>query len=269
MEERIVCEVCRADLALPEGMEGVICPFCGAICWRGGQEPPGWDDGLPFPPLPGFEDKRRAAPVREIADSWEEIFAAIADGTYEERYEIGDVKALDLGPEGVVYMQIAAFGADDLTEGAGKAPITWISRELLGTRRRMNPPAMGAIGGWSKSELRAWMNQELTALIPEEVRGHICTVVKGQEAVDSDGRECWQATRDRLWIPSFEEIREYAKLFLDMNYIEKMRADGTNGSWWLRSAYDAGAYSAVRGDGRSFAVEAEECCGVCLGFCTK
>lgn len=73
----------------------------------------------------------------EIEDSWEEIFAAIDDGTYKVKYSVGNYKPLDLGTEGIVNMQIAAKDTDELSDG-GLAPVTWISKELLVTNRRMN-----------------------------------------------------------------------------------------------------------------------------------
>ncbi len=74
-----------------------------------------------------------------ITDTWEEIFAAEADGSYKERYNIGDTKIIDLGPEGNVCMQIIGFDVDDLADGSGKAPISWLSEQLLATSHRMNP----------------------------------------------------------------------------------------------------------------------------------
>ena len=75
--------------------------------------------------------------------SWEGVLARIDNGTYATEYAIGDTIPLDLGNEGVVNMQIAAFDADDLADGSGKAKITWISKELLATSHRMNPALVG------------------------------------------------------------------------------------------------------------------------------
>ena len=77
--------------------------------------------------------------VAEITDSWDEILAAVADGTYAAKYKVGNYKPLDLGSEGIVSMQIAAKNKDALADGSGTAPITWISKELLNTSHRMNP----------------------------------------------------------------------------------------------------------------------------------
>ena len=70
-----------------------------------------------------------------INDSWEDIIASVNDGTYKSKYKIGDTKSMDLGSEGVVEMQIAAFDADELADGSGTAAITWISKQLLMLRR--------------------------------------------------------------------------------------------------------------------------------------
>ena len=74
-----------------------------------------------------------------IKDSWEQIIASIHDGTYKEKYRVGDTKSLDLGRDGIVEMQIAAFDADERADGNGPAAITWISRQPLKTEHRMNP----------------------------------------------------------------------------------------------------------------------------------
>ena len=78
------------------------------------------------------------APEDTISDTWEEILQHVSLGDYATRYSVGDTKNLDLGSEGIVNMQIAAFDTDDKASG-GKAAITWISEQLLKTSHRMNP----------------------------------------------------------------------------------------------------------------------------------
>ena len=47
-------------------------------------------------------------------------------------------------------MQIAAFDADELADGSGKAAMTWISKQLLKTEPDMsNPGNPGIVGGGS------------------------------------------------------------------------------------------------------------------------
>lgn len=100
-----------------------------------------------------------------ITDSWEEIIASTKDGTYKDRYSIGDTKTIDLGTEGKVNMQIVAFDADDLADGTGKAPITWISEQLLATNRRMNQQLVTNYGyregnGWGDYHYATSPNQD-------------------------------------------------------------------------------------------------------------
>ena len=75
-----------------------------------------------------------------ISDTWSEIIANVSNGTYSTKYHIGDTKKIDLGTEGEVIMTIVGINADDLADNSGKAPITWISKQLLKTDHRMNPP---------------------------------------------------------------------------------------------------------------------------------
>lgn len=92
--------------------------------------------------------------VAEITDTWEQIFAAIADGSYKTKYKIGNYKAIDLGTEGTINMQIAAKDKDTLADGSGAAPITWISKELLKTSHRMNP---SLVTSYNTSTKASWV----------------------------------------------------------------------------------------------------------------
>lgn len=91
--------------------------------------------------------------IAEITDSWEAILAAVADGTYKTKYSVGDYKALDLGAQGTINMQIAAFDADPLADGSGNAPISWVSKELLASTHRMNP---SLVTNYTYPEVPSW-----------------------------------------------------------------------------------------------------------------
>jgi len=81
-----------------------------------------------------------AEPEHTITDTWAEIFQHIALGDYATRYSVGDTMSLNLGAEGYINMQIAAFDTDVLaSDSTRRAPITWISEQLLNTYKRMNP----------------------------------------------------------------------------------------------------------------------------------
>ena len=233
----------------------------------------------------GDSKKAHVGADGEISDSWPEIFKAIDSGEYKKRYAIGNTKALDLGPEGVVHMQIAAFDTDERADGKGKAPITWISRELLKNGRRMNPKleekkgffkttyvvGTGSIGGWEKCELRAALQKEVFPLVPAEVRERIREVSKQHDAYNERGNKFRQTTHDRLWIPSREEVFDggYGKLFVGDSSRKKKKVGSSSASWWwLRSASITYNVSNVYTDGSTSYYTAGNSGGLALGFCT-
>ena len=222
--------------------------------------------------------------VKEITDSWEEIIKSINNGTYRYKYQIGNYKPLSFGKLGTVNMQIAAFDADELADGSGKAPVTWISKEIL-TQHRMNLKT--AVGGWEYSEMRKFLEDEIRPLIPETVRSAIKTVKKYTFTYNfkntftynfKNGREQKNGvTEDALWIPSLKEIfndfseDEASAVYYNVlfsNDALRVKTYNKNAAWWwLRSAnytstfyyvYTAGSY------GNSYAGYTG---GVALGFC--
>ena len=219
--------------------------------------------------------------VVEITDTWEQILAAVADGTYSTKYKVGNYKPLDLGNEGTVNMQIAGFNKDTLADGSGTAAISWISKELLATSQRMNPAragdsgnyteGTGAIGGWEKSELRSVLKGTIKPLIPESVRNAIKSVSKTQPAYGTNGKSFSQTTEDDVWLPSRIEVfyGTYKALFPDDASTKKYRQDETRASWWwLRSGGATEEFDGVSGYGGISSNRAQYRNYVVLCFCT-
>lgn len=220
----------------------------------------------------------------EISDSWEEIISYCNDGTYPKRYQVGAYKPLDLGSEGTVNMQIAGFDKDTLANGSGTAAITWISKELLTTIKRMNPSlegssgdyteGTGAIGGWEKCEMRTYLKTTIKPLIPETLGNGIREVIKTQPAYNSAGSIFTQITTDNVWLPSYDEMfgssSLYYPLFEDTNANRIKYKAGTTRtySWWLRSAVSDDVFYGVFSDGSTNYVSPNYTSGVVLGFCT-
>lgn len=231
-----------------------------------------------------------------IADtySWAGVAANIADGSYASVYKVGDLVPLDLGSEGVVNMQIAAFDADDLADGSGKAPISWISEGLLKTARRMNPELVsngggtyqegtGTIGGWGSSELRTYLNETILPLISEDVQAMIHTVTKYSDSIDTSGASVDSAvTEDDVWIPSWREIgggtshetvgATYTGLFSSSSKLIKKKHNSSSAAgWWLRTMNNTGYAYGVDSDGTInpyFAPDDAYFKYIALGFCT-
>ena len=208
-----------------------------------------------------------ALEVAEITDSWDTILAAVSDGTYRQKYKVGNYKPLDLGSEGTVNMQIAGFDKDNLADGSGKAPITWISKELLATSHRMNPTDKS--DDWEMCEMRTYLKETIKPLIPTEVRTVIKTVSKTQEAFSSESL----TQSDDVWIPSSEELYMYGSpyktLFPDNPYLKKHKVGSEKYIWWHTRTSCAGrsTYYSVNDDGGENYYNYGSG-GVALGFCT-
>ena len=214
--------------------------------------------------------------VKEITDSWEEIIKSINDGTYRYKYQIGNYKPLSFGKLGTVNMQIAAFGADELSGGKGKAPVTWISKEIL-TQHRMNVKT--AVGGWEYSEMIKFLYDEIRPLIPKTVRSAIKTVKKYTYTYRyENGRQLKNGiTEDALWIPSIQEIfgdfsegeasAVYYNVLFSNNALRVKTYNKNAAWWWLRSAFNYASFSYVYTDGSSNFSNASYTGGLVLGFC--
>ena len=220
--------------------------------------------------------------------TWDDVIAATKNGKYKN-FEIGAMKELDLGSEGIVHMQIVGIDVDDLADGSGKAPLTFISKELLNTSHRMNPAktpssapydeSTGSIGGWEKCEMRTYLKTSIKPLIPENVRNAIVNVTKFSDIYDTSGTKVLNSvTTDDAWIPSASEIfggtsfetlgHVYSDAFTDANSRKKFKVEASSANrWWLRSASGSSNFYYVISSGNIGTNVANGPYGVALGFC--
>lgn len=218
--------------------------------------------------------------------TWDQIIASTQTGKYHT-FEVGAMKELNLGSEGIVHMQIVGIDADDLADGSGKAHMTFISKELLETSHRMNPAktpssapydeGTGSIGGWEKCEMRSYLKETIKSLIPENVRNAIKNVKKYSNAYNASGTLATNVlTEDDLWIPSYREVfggitcetsgPAYA-VFSDANSRKRAKPSASYSSYWhLRSAYSASYFWGIKGNGDTSYSAAGDY-GITIGFC--
>lgn len=218
--------------------------------------------------------------------NWNDIIIATRTGKYKN-FVVGDTKEISLGTEGVINMQIVSIDVDDLADETGKAPLTFISRELLLTSHRMNPAlspssppytnATGAVGGWNRSEGRSYLATNILPLIPQTIQDAIKTVTKHSNAYNTSGSLVENdATDDKLWIPSYREIfgddtcETTGPVYDIFDNIENRRKQKPGGSsavvWFLRSARDVGYFWAVKANGETTYSTAGDY-GIAVGFC--
>lgn len=217
-------------------------------------------------------------PVRqagEISDSWEEIIAAIEDGTAQHKYSIGAMKELDLGELGVIHMQLAGFNLDERSDGQGKAPTTWIAKDLIGKLCIMG--LLDSTGGlnnkeeWRSSSLRNYLKDGVLFAIPISIRKKMIYVNKEQKSLQGYFDLSSQTTEDILWIPDYDEVfgKEalYYDLFQDNSDSRIRKLEGEAYFWWLRSPIDQDTYRCVDNNGRTSTSLANKEGGVLIGFC--
>lgn len=212
-----------------------------------------------------------------ISDSWEEIIAAIANNTYKTKYAVGDSKAVDLGDQGVIVFQIAAFDADPLASGSGTAAITWVAQRLLVTTKQMNSSSTSANGYPASNVLRPYLINTILPRFPEVLRNNMQEVTKYSYNKTTSGDI---TSTEKLCIPSYREVfggtnleshgPVYSGLFTNQMSRIRRRYGYTSGdAWWLRSAHKSDnayfkgviTYGADSGD-----TNARYPAGVCLEF---
>lgn len=104
--------------------------------------------------------------------------------------------------------RIIGIDHDDLTDGSGKAGLTFLTISH-GIYSRMNSTNSNA-GGWKKSELRAKMNSgEIWNLMPSEFRDKVKAVTKLTNNIGGNDENCTvTTTSDKLSLLSYSEIVE-------------------------------------------------------------
>lgn len=207
-----------------------------------------------------------------ISDTWAQIFAAESDGTYKSKYKIGDTKVLSVNNEDV-YMQIVAMDVDELSDGSGKAKITWLMKNQLSTTHNMNSTATTE-GGWASTAMRSWLRDTILPTIDSTVRSQIKEVTKTYKDY---GTSSVLSIADTVWIPSHREIfnsssyEDSGVIYSDVFASASDRIKYRNGSatiWWLRSAYSSTNFRIVYDNGSEYLNGANFSYGVVLGFCT-
>ena len=174
-------------------------------------------------------------------------------------------------------MEIVGIDVDDRADGNGKAGLTWISKDLLKTRRRYHS-SMTCGTGWVDSELRTYLNDTIYSIIPDVIKTAIIPVTK-TSVISSDGSTI--VTTDALWIPGYREVGGQSTKYEQTGpaYTNKFVASadrkktllGVYNEWWLRSLYNSSNALTVGTTGtpgmNSSIYSSTK--GVALGFCTN
>jgi len=209
-----------------------------------------------------------------VSDSWAEIIAASANGTYASKYNIHDTKTLTYGSTSVV-MELVAKDTDVKANSEETAHMTWMVKNFK-TTHRMNKSRTTA-GGWPSIEMLTWLEgSDVFGAFPSELKSAIVSVQKTYYDNDDSSTK---TTTNTIWIPSSREVCltgsylketsgvQYSSVFSDSASRIKYDSSGSANTWWLRSAYSGTAFVSVNSSGGGTSSIATSANGVVFGFC--
>ena len=216
----------------------------------------------------------------EITDTWEQVISATQDGTYATKYHLHDYKTIDMGAEGTITYEIVGIDKD-VKENGDVVPLTFLAKQALATKHRMNPDysagtsGTGCLGGYPASEMKTYLDTTIKALLPEVVRTNLTPVVKQSIGFTASGEVFTEMSSvETIWIPSTREIFGiYESTGPVYSPSTRIRYNDNNPIfWWLRSGFfdggdGAGIFRSVGVGGGDSGDGASHAGGVVPGFC--
>ena len=179
-----------------------------------------------------------------ISDSWEEIIANCDNGIYASKYQVGDLKTIDVGSEGPVQMQIVAIDTDLLaSDNTKKAPITWISKQLLKTYKAMHGTSSSYLSDWANCDMRTYLRGTVLPMLPSVVQNGIKEVTKYTCKRTGPTTYTTVSATENIWLPSYREVSnatsncetsgvQYNSIFTDNASRVKSKVGNNAYYWW-------------------------------------
>ena len=221
--------------------------------------------------------------VSFASDSWNTIAANVRSND-TINYHVGDTKEIDLGSLGTHTVRIA--NKSECTNGETSETACGFVVEFVDiiTKQKFNSTKTN-VGGWKDSELRTYINDTIYKSLPSDLQ-NVITTTKVISGHGSTSGETNFETQDKLYLLNAQEVwstnnRDTSvgtSKQLDYYKNQGVTADnydgaikqynGSNSSWWLRSAItgSAGSFLYVRNDGGWAGVYADYSDGVSPAF---
>lgn len=209
--------------------------------------------------------------------SWSEIGAVCDAGLHNTLFSVGDSKMIEVNSEEIT-LEIGDFNHDNLASG-GKAPISLLFRDLMGSTRQMNSSNTNS-GGFPDSDMYEWLNGDFFNSLPADLRPLIKTVNKVTSA--GGGNSILETDAMKVWLLSVTETGtsySYAASGEGTRYpVFTTKADrvkrlangvGEAEGWWTRSPgtnYTT-YFCYIASNGAASHDMASLSFGVCAGFC--
>ena len=215
-------------------------------------------------------------------DSWSTISANVKSGN-TSKYKVGDTKEVDLGTFGTHTVRIANK-SECTTETSETACEFVVQFADIITKQQFNSTNTNK-GGWKDSELRTYVNGTIYNALPSDLQNVITTtkVISGHG--NTSGETNFE-TQDKLYLLNAQEVWNTNKYDTSVGTSKQLdyyknqgvttdnydgaikQYNGSNSSWWLRSASSGNAIAFIRVyfDGDSIGDRASNSNGVSPAF---
>ena len=215
-------------------------------------------------------------------DSWSTISANVKSGN-TSKYKVGDTKEVDLGTFGTHTVRIANK-SECTTETSETACGFVVEFADIITKQQFNSTNTNK-GGWKDSELRTYVNGTIYNALPSDLQNVITTtkVISGHG--NTSGETNFE-TQDKLYLLNAQEVWNTNKYDTSVGTSKQLdyyknqgvttdnydgaikQYNGSNSSWWLRSASSGNAIAFIRVyfDGDSIGDRASNSNGVSPAF---
>lgn len=190
-----------------------------------------------------YSAEGRPTETNEIIQSWETIIEAEDKGL---SIPIGMFKRLHLGVvDGINYGSIRM---QKVYEGEGASTSTWVAMDLVPVSKYLD--STDPFDAWDGSDLRTYLNGEFfTNIMPQVLKDAIVPVTKFSQGYNNQEVQ----TLDKIWIPSFTELRlgtktsepgtVYSDIFVDNQSRIRVPSGGTSPSAYFTRTIDDGTSS--------------------------
>lgn len=209
--------------------------------------------------------------------TWQEVDYIARNGLGSRYFYIGQEKTITLSTGEEITLVVLGFNHDDLSDGSGKAGITFGMKDLFATTYRMNPD--GVYNEWENCEMRITTLNNFYNNLPQDLKSVIKNVNK--KSINGNLDSTISNISDKLWLLSDVEATGtlsniYSEEGTQYEYYKtegteiKRRSNGTGNiaDWWLRTPSINNRYSfAVNGESGVGYPESYTFYGLCFNFC--
>lgn len=214
-------------------------------------------------------------------DSWDLISRIGEMGIHSVVYAIGDTKTVSISDVGTMTMEIADFDHDLISsvDNSAKIPISFISKELLPNKQKMNNDSSN-IGGFPSTYLAGYLNGTIKPNLPSDLKSVIKNCSKSYGRGNNLNEGVWSSYG--IWAPTEYEVsgdnanspynessylKKYPIFTDDKSRVKKLLGGSSHAYWLSSAAKNASSFAVVSSVGKISTTTASNESGVCFGFC--